>query len=43
MKGFGEYICGCTHFNQFSHMEIGGALGNPSRLLHLMGDDDNSV
>ena len=39
----GEHLLRRSHFHQFSHVEIGGPLGYPCRLLHVVGDDGDGV
>src|SRR5690606_39169384 len=41
--GVGEHLFSIVHLDQLAQVEIGGAPGNPRRLLHGVGDDGDGV
>jgi len=38
-----ENLVGFPDFNHFTHQEKSGGVGDPGRLLHIVGDDDYRV
>lgn len=43
VRRVGKDAAGVPHFHQVTQMKIGGSLGNPGSLLHVVGNNDDGV